>query len=169
MMNTPETHWRPMAVGDLAAVEAIAAIVHPGFFERPEIFAERLRLYPQGARLLTHGPTALGYVLSHPWRDEAIPALDSLLRELPAGAKNYYLHDLALLPEARGTGAAGRLVADLIAHATTAGFSRMSLVAVNGSQAFWRRHGFSALDVPDLRQKLSSYEADAAFMVRPLA
>ena len=169
MMNTTDTHWRPMTTGDLAAVEAIAAIVHPGFFERPEIFAECLRLYPQGARLLARGETALGYELSHPWRDQAVPALDSLLGELPAGAQNYYLHDLALLPEARGTGAAGRLVAELIAHATKAGFFRMSLVAVNSSQDFWRRQGFSALDIPELRQKLASYEADAAFMVRPLA
>jgi GNAT superfamily N-acetyltransferase len=168
-MNGPEMHWRPMATGDLAAVEAIAAIVHPGFFERPGIFAERLRLYPQGARLLTRGSTALGYVLSHPWRDGAVPALDSLLGELPAGARNYYLHDLALLPEARGTGAAGRLVAELVEHATKAGFFRMSLVAVNGSQDFWRRQGFSVLDLPELRQKLASYEAAAAFMVRPLA
>jgi hypothetical protein len=76
--------WRAMTAGDLAEVEAIAARVHPGFFERPEIFAERLLLYPEGARLLVQDGAALGYVLSHPWHEKAVPALDSLLGALPA-------------------------------------------------------------------------------------
>jgi GNAT superfamily N-acetyltransferase len=164
-----DLNWRAMTTGDLAEVEAIAARVHPGFFERPEIFAERLRLYPEGARLLVRDGAAFGYVLSHPWHAKAMPALDSLLGALPANAASFYLHDLALLPAARGTGAAGRLVAALAGHARTAGFPRMSLVAVNNSRGFWQKQGFAPVAVPELAAKLLSYEADAAFMVRELA
>ena len=54
----------------------------------------------------------------------------------------YYLHDLALLPKARGLGAAGDIVGIALAQATVAGFRTASLVAVNNSQPFWQRQGF---------------------------
>ena len=53
-----------------------------------------------------------GYLVSHPWPAGAVPALNSLLGEIPPGTANWYIHDLALLPAGRGTGAAGRIVAD---------------------------------------------------------
>jgi len=167
---SPETiAWRPLAPADLPAVEAIAADVHPDFFEEPAVFAERQRLYPAGTHLLEVEGTPAGYVLSHPWRLGSLPALNALLGALPEDADTYYLHDLAILPRARGAGAAGRIVADLVAHARQAGFAAMSLVAVNGSRQFWERHGFAARDVPALADKLTSYEADARYMVRALA
>jgi GNAT superfamily N-acetyltransferase len=158
-----------MTTLDLPAVEAVAAIVHPGFFERPEVFAERLALYPDGVRLLELDGAACGYVLSHPWQLDAPPALDSLLGALPAAADTYYLHDLALLPAARGTGAATRLVGDLTQHARHRGFQSMSLIAVNGSLGFWQRQGFMPVDAPALAAKLGSYEDAARLMVKPLA
>jgi hypothetical protein len=45
----------------------------------------------------------------------------------------------------------------------------MSLVAVNGSQGFWAKHGFEAVDLPELYGKLLSYEQGARYMVRRLA
>src|SRR3990170_3814523 len=52
------------------------------------------------------------------------------------------IHDLALLPDARGVGAASSMVERLLAHACSAGFPNSSLVAVKESPGFWRRHGF---------------------------
>ena len=57
----------------------------------------------------------------------------------------------------------------LIAHARAAGFDNLSLVAVNGSQAFWEKVGFRAAAVPGLEAKLSSYGPDAVLMVQPVA
>jgi GNAT superfamily N-acetyltransferase len=161
-------HWRNMTMLDLPMVEAIAAEVHPGFPEDMAVFVERLRLYPEGARLLEVRGRPAGYVLSHPWRFRSLPALNSLLGHIPAEADTYYLHDLALLPVARGSGAAGTLVHFLLRHAEQAGFASMSLVAVNGSMPFWSRHGFAIAEAGELTDKLKSYEDAARFMVREL-
>ena len=163
-----DIHWRALTTLDLPAVEAIAAAVHPDFPEDAMVLAERQLLYPAGTRLLELGGVPSGYVLTHPWRFRQLPALNSLLGAIPADADTYYLHDLALLPTARGTGAAGAVVTDIISYAHSEGFATMSLVAVNGSVPFWRRHGFVVAEAPELAHKLLSYEDAARFMVRPL-
>lgn len=161
-------HWRALTTLDLPMVEAIAAIVHPDFPEDIDVFAERQRLYPDGTRLLELGGIASGYILSHPWTFKSVPALNSRLGAIPRNASTYYLHDLALLNKARGTGAAAMIVGDIINHARAQGFANISLVAVNGSQPFWHKHGFRVVNVPELKEKLASYEAAARFMVKPL-
>jgi GNAT superfamily N-acetyltransferase len=160
--------WRAMTGYDLGAVETIAAAVHPGFFEAPEVLAERQRLYRNGCYLLEVGDRPVGYVLSHPWRADAIPPLNTLLEAIPADAATYYLHDLALLPLARRIGAAGQIVEALTKHASAEGFATMTLVAVNGSRGYWERHGFAAMERPELTAKLQSYEPEARLMVKTL-
>lgn len=159
-------HWRDLTTLDLPAVEAIAAKVHPSFPEDLAVFAERQRLYPAGTRLLELDGVPSGYILSHPWRFMALPALNSLLGAIPEDADTYYLHDLALLPAARGTGAAAMIVGSMLRHAKAAGFANVSLVAVNGSLPFWYKHGFRAQVTPELTETLNSYEQAARFMVK---
>ncbi|WP_375451195.1 GNAT family N-acetyltransferase [uncultured Devosia sp.] len=161
-------HWRALSTFDLPVVEAIAAVVHPDFFEDTAIFAERQRLYPDGARLLELGGVPAGYSIGHPWTFKALPALNARLGAIPPDASTYYLHDLALLNTARGTGAAAMIVGETIGHARARGLPHVSLVAVNGSQPFWYKHGFRVLDLPDLAEQLASYEAAARLMVKPL-
>ena len=168
-MIRPVAHWRPLAPADLPAVETIAAKVHPDFFESPEVFAERRALYPKGTLLLDVDDKPAGYVLSHPWHFRSLPALNSLLGAIPRDADTYYIHDLALLPRARGTGAAGAIVQRLTDWAGNEGFPTMSLVAVNGSVGFWEKQGFVPIDAPELAEKLASYEDAARFMVKTLA
>lgn len=160
--------WRPAGPGDLADIMAIAAVVHPAFPEDEAVFAERLRLYPAGCRLLVDEAGPLGYVVSHPWQLGGCPPLNGLIGAIPAEADAYYIHDLALLPAARGTGAAGTLVALLKDHAEESRLPALSLVAVNGSTGFWQRQGFAERRPAD-PLKLASYGADARFMVCPLA
>lgn len=159
-------HWRGLTALDLPDVEAIAAKVHPDFPEDLAIFAERQRLYPEGARLLELDGIPSGYIFSHPWPYKALPELNALLGAIPDDADTYYLHDLALLPAARGTGAAAMIVGDILRHARAVGLSSASLVAVNGSLPFWYKHGFRALKAPELEEKLGSYEAKARYMVK---
>ena len=167
-MKIPGVAWRSLTGYDMPAVEKIAATVHPNFFESLEVLAERQRLYFHGTYLLEVNERPAGYVLSHPWRFGAIPELNVLLGELPAGADTYYIHDLALLPVARRIGAASFITEALAKHARAHGYPTMSLVAVNGSQGFWQRLGFVVEDHPDLTQKLASYEDSARLMVRRL-
>ncbi len=157
-----------MTAADLPAVNALAVRIHPDYPEDAAVFAERLRLYPAGCRVFGQGEDIEAYVVSHPWRNLQPPALNSLLGELPAAPSTFYIHDLALAPEARGTGAGAAIVALLADHASACGFSGMSLVAVNGSTGFWQGNGFETVQNQLLGSKLRSYGGDACFMVRPL-
>ena len=159
--------WRQMGEHDLDAVERIAGIVHPTFFERREVLAEKQRLYPEGAWLCESDGQSCGYFLTHPWHADAIPPLDAILGAVPQSG-TYYFHDLALLPEARGAGAAGTAVVMAIAHAAKAGHASATLVAVNNSIDFWGRHGFAVVDAPHLAGKLRAYEDGAQLMQRAL-
>ncbi|NML16881.1 GNAT family N-acetyltransferase [Azohydromonas caseinilytica] len=156
--------WRAMTPADLPAVLRIAALVHPGYPERAEVFAERLRLHPAGCLVLDGADGPAGYCISHPWRGEP-PALDTLLGALPARPEAWYVHDVALLPAARGQGAPAALLARLRARAAQAGLNTLSLTAVNGSAAYWQRQGFDVLPASGARlEKLGSYGADARLM-----
>jgi ribosomal protein S18 acetylase RimI-like enzyme len=166
-----------MTLADLPALLAIADVVHPTYPEGPAVFEERLALFQEGCWVLDdshmktvreQGARPIGYTLSHPWTYAAPPALNSLLGALPEPPTTYYIHDIALLPETRGTGAANMIVAQLIALAGTLGLPNLSLVAVNNSVAFWQRHGFVVTAIPALEAKLRSYDEAARFMVRAI-
>ncbi|PHK96825.1 GNAT family N-acetyltransferase [Pseudoroseomonas rhizosphaerae] len=158
--------WRPMGCADLPAVERIAAAVHPGYPEDAAVLAERLALHPGGCWMLEGAEEPVGYAISHPWHRRRPPALNTPLGALPDAPGTYYVHDVALLPAARGQGAAGRLMPLLLAAAR--GLPELSLVAVGGSVPFWERQGFRVVDDPVLADKLRSYDAEARFMRRAL-
>lgn len=157
-----------MTAADLPAVMAVAAKVHPDYPEGEAVFIERLALHPVGCLVLAGGEGLGGYVLSHPWLLGQVPALDSLLGPLPDDADAYYIHDLALVPAARGGGAASACVDRLAAHARASGFDRMALVAIGNSAGFWRRQGFREAHDEALARKLASYDSAARYMIRDL-
>lgn len=158
-----------MALADLPAVMAIAAVVHPDYPEDEAVFVERLRLAPEGCHVLAAGDGALqGYLVSHPWPVGVVPALNSLLGDIPQDVANWYLHDLALLSSGRGSGAAGAIVAEIARHAAESGHTSLTLVAVNDSTGFWRRQGFHEVHDPALDRKLASYDDAARYMCREL-
>src|ERR1700754_979238 len=130
--------WRPMAEADLPAANALAATIHPAYPEDDVVFAERLALYPAGCRVFDLGGRAEAYVVSHPWRRFEAPALNSLLGALPAAPSTFYIHDLALSPAVRNTGAAAQMVVWLAKQALVDRIRHMSLIAVNGSAGFWQ-------------------------------
>lgn len=155
-----------MKAQDLNSVQAIAATVHPEFPEEPSMFEERLRLHAPGCMVLESDGVMHGYLLSHPWVANDIPKLNQPLGELPTRPETYYLHDIALLPSARGQGAARHAVHLIAEHAAAIGLHTISLCAVNGAAAFWESVGFSAVD-PGSRVNISKhYGPRAQFMCR---
>ncbi len=158
-----------MTRADLPAVAHIAAIVHPAYPEDPAIAAERLALEPTGSFVFDGASGPAAYLISHRWIDGAPPALDTHLRALPPHPALWYIHDIALMPETRGQGAARAILAELEALARSHGLHRLALVAVNDSVPFWTRHGFAGATNPALAEKLASYGPDARYMVRDLA
>ena len=156
-------HWHAMTDADLPAVTAMAAVLHPDHFEDDAVFAERLRLYPPGCQVLRAGAQEAGYVISHPWRIGSPPPLNEMIGALPSRPDTFHLHDLAVLPPARGFGAAGRVIGKLAQRAEAEDCLFLSLVAVGGSETFWRAHGFAPAEQPP---EVRSYGDGAVYMVR---
>lgn len=156
--------WRPLLASDISAVSAIADQVHPSFPEDDAVFADRQAIAPDFCFLFEVDDTPAGYVLAHPFNLGVIPALNTVLNTIPPAPDTLYVHDLALLPAARGTGA-GRTIVERLARAARP-FGTMSLVAVNASTPFWTRMGFFRYDDEALAAKLASYDSDAQYMVR---
>ena len=161
--------WRTMEQADIPAVTAISDAVHDRFSERAEIYAERLGLYPAGCFVLERNGAPVGYCISHPWRRFSPVPLDQPIGALPDRADSYYLHDLALLPAARGTGDGVRALDLVLAEAASAGLEEVSLVAVNGADHFWRRCGFHPVGDADTTRKLAGYGPGTVYMTRLLA
>ena len=159
--------WRPMAPGDLTDVEVVGARVHPDHPEDDAVFQERLSLFPAGCLVLRDGPALIGYAISHPGTLNQPPKLNTLLGALPAHPDSFYIHDLALLPEARGPGAGAAAVAHLAGVARVGGFATLSLVSVSGSAGFWHRLGFATIDA--MTGQVASYGPSARYMVRRLS
>lgn len=161
----------PLHAGDLPAVMRIQAQCYTAIV--PESLASmsaKQQHAPHTCHAAWRRGALVGYLLSLPVRGLALPALDSPACTIDPAADALYLHDLALAPAARGSGAGQALVARALAVGAQRGLRRALLVAIQGSVPYWARLGFEPLapPTPDVRAKLASYGADARLMQRPL-
>lgn len=162
-------NWRPMTNADLIIVERISRRVHPTYPEDISVLKERLTLYPQGS-LVLGGPQGLvGYAIAHPWMRAQPPRLNTHLERLPAKPDTFYIHDLALLAEARRTGAGSAAIQLFVEQAERSMLKTLTLVAVAGSTEFWHRHGFRKVHADGAGPVLLSYGNAAQLMVRSLS
>ena len=161
-----------MCPTDLTSIRHIASIVHPTLPEGDHIVTERISLFPSGCWTLANeiDDQILGYAISHPITHNRPPPLDSPLVTIPAEADTYYIHDLALLPEARGAGYAAEAVRIMLQVAAEGRWRRTCLISVYGTVPFWERFGFKALldrELGDeLTRKLKGYGESAVYMER---
>jgi GNAT superfamily N-acetyltransferase len=109
-----------------------------------------------------------GYGLSHRWFLNSIPPLDQLLGSIPPSPECLLIHDVAVLPHARGHGAAGILMGLAAALARKRGIPCLALVSVYGTRALWTRLGFEVISDGSLTDKLKSYGSTARYMIRRL-
>lgn len=167
-MNEKITVWRPAELADIRVIYDIQCIAHTLQPEAHDVLLERLTLCPQGCFVLERGGVVSGYVLSHPWIRRAPPPIDTQLGAIPVKADIWYLHDLALLPGTRGSGAGATVSAVLAEQARRAGYRTLALVSVSGSQGFWERQGFSVRMDDALAATLESYGGQAVYMERDL-
>lgn len=159
------TEWQALLLSDLESVNRIADLIHTSLPERPEVFEEKVKLFPNGCRKLVSGHNIVGYGISHPWMLYSIPPLDEFLKSLPTKPQCLYIHDIVVLPEARGTHAASRYVDYIKQLAAAMTISSLALVSVYGTDVLWRRFGFRVVQNPELDRKLVSYGTSAKYMV----
>lgn len=159
--------WRPAEAADLTAIDRISDVVHPTMVERPAVLAEKFYLFPRGCRVLVRDGVIVGYGIAHPWHRRAVPPLDRFLGQLPPDPDCLFIHDVAILPSARGFASAGAFVAHVAALAERMGIDTLALVSVYGTDPHWARYGFVVRDTPELADKLSGYADHALYMARP--
>lgn len=99
-----------------------------------------------------------------------VTPLDGDFSVPPAHGRVLYIHDIAVLPELAGQGAAQRLLEQLFAQARAQQVRQAALVAVQGSQPFWQRLGFAPYMLTNAAQlqHLHSYGPGAVFMTAAL-
>jgi GNAT superfamily N-acetyltransferase len=156
--------WRPLRAADMGRVQAISELIHPALPERLEVLDEKRRLSP-GTCLGYGGEEIRGYGIAHPWLFGRIPALDGFLEGLPPEPDCLFVHDVALLPHARGRGAAARYIRLLSGLAHTAGLQGLACVAVYGAERLWSQLGFEVVADRDIEAKLRPY-GGALYMIR---
>lgn len=162
-MTLPIDEWRPMVESDLERVASISDKVHGAYTESQATYAERISLFPQGCKVFTRNGETIGYLVCHPWHAATPPALNAVLGTIPADADCLYFHDIAILPEGRGSGAGGQALAMAEGLARDGGYATVSLVAVNGADSYWSSQGFTV--VPDR----PSYGEGSFAMSKPVA
>lgn len=136
--------------------------------ESAESMGAKLHAAPDSCFVVLHAGQIAGYLLALPWRFDAPPTLDQPDSPLPDTPDTLYLHDLAIAPDARGSGAAQRLVSAFLTRLNASSLPRASLIAIQDSGSWWARHGF--LPVPPdqaLASRLRGYGDTAMYMWRP--
>ncbi|NTU74261.1 GNAT family N-acetyltransferase [Candidatus Roizmanbacteria bacterium] len=157
--------WLPFQASDLEDVNKIADRIHTSLPERPEVFEEKVMLFPQGCRKLVLNHKIVGYGITHPWVLYSIPPLDDFLRALPEPPQCLYIHDVVVLPEARGHRAAELYVDYIKLLAKKMAISSLALVSVYGTDVLWCRYGFQVSKDSIIANKLASYGESAKYMV----
>lgn len=160
--------WEPLEAEDLDRLDAIQRAVHADLPEPRALLAEKRSLFPAGCRKLVGSAGMVGYALSHPWRLGCVPVLGAPLGPLPARPDCLHMHDVAILPEGRGQGAAGIYAAHLRALARARGIDALACVSVYGTGPFWTRHGFAAASPQPAPGALRSYGAGAVYLTARL-
>lgn len=166
--RTTIPQWRRATADDLKAIDEIGNGIHLSLPERPEVFAEKLNLFPPGCRVLIYSHEIVGYGISHPWQLNTIPPLDTFIKTLPSQPDCIFIHDVVVLPRARGHGSAERFIEIVADTAREHLIPALALVSVYDTHPLWMKCGFEVVRRPDLAEKLRSYGDTARYMVRKL-
>lgn len=160
-----EAHVRLLCPQDAPDAAALEAISHPGNLHEGEDFFARMlaRWSPFCPGAFFHGaddsPALGAYLLGHPAPRATLTALATVPDDVPPDAL-WFIHDLAVGPEHRGSGLGARLLALAAQEALARNLAQCRIVAVNRSESWWTRLGFRELQAEAHtfhREALSSY------------
>jgi hypothetical protein len=166
MMNS--IMWRRAVADDLDAVMPIQDRVHSMLPESREVFADKLRFSPETFLVLLQDGKLAGYGIAHPWSLDSVPRLDTLLGEQPDSADCLFIHDVAILPQARSLGAGRVFVERMKQEALGRRLAALTLVSVYDSYPIWARCGFETDALSAGAEKLAQYGDGARYMVARL-
>lgn len=134
--------------------------------ESAESLLAKLAASPSTCFIASIGQHQIGYLISIPWIRSSPPLLNAPTCQLPTSPDCLYLHDLSVRPASRGSNAGQLLIAAFMEQLAALHLDCAVLVAVQGSGAYWQRHGFHVVDPSqELATKLSSYGSNVQYMM----
>lgn len=131
-------------------LEIQAAAYEPHLLEVGGVFAAKIGAHPDHS-LGVEGPDGvlIAYVIAFPMSSTASVGLhetDPRETDPQGDAPVLYVHDMAVHPDAHGSGAGTALLRALEALGAERGQTVIELVAIEPAVGFWRRRGFTATD-----------------------
>lgn len=156
-----------LTLDDLKAVLAVQSACYPPFFhESAAAFRAKLEASPDTHWLCRREGTALGYLVTLPVAEGKLPALDADAVATVDTPEWLYVHDLAVLPEARSLGLGKRFMAEAERVAREKGLRGLALVAVEAAEGYWANLGFQPVKTVsvELAAKLASFGEGAVYM-----
>lgn len=158
----------PACNADLPAILRIQSRCYTAIVpESAQSMGAKLAASPATCFVAQRAGDVIAYLLALPWRFDHPPHLDAPDCVLPEEPDTLYLHDLAVDPAARGSGASQALVKAFLTVLAESGIGRASLIAIQGSAPWWEGHGFrAALTTPTLDARLAGYGSDVRYMSR---
>ncbi|WMW81134.1 GNAT family N-acetyltransferase [Undibacterium cyanobacteriorum] len=161
---------RAMRVSDFAAVVKIQASCYGQQLQEDlSSLQAKWRASPHTCFVAQRDDEPIAYVFSIPVAQYDLPAWNAETCEISPMADRLYLHDMAVDPNARGSGVSTALLLKILSCAQQMKFESVQLVAVQDSTQYWCKHGFKTIDVGGaFQKKLASYGEDARFLVKTL-
>ncbi len=118
----------------------------PGLRESEAALLSKMALFRAGALGCWDEAGMCGYAFALPWRADALVGVAEVIEALPAAPDVLYIHDMVVAPDRRRTGVASTLLRELLRLARALDLGRLTLVAVQGSEPFWEKAGFEAVE-----------------------
>ncbi|WP_396587327.1 GNAT family N-acetyltransferase [Bermanella sp. R86510] len=158
---------RPLQHSDISALLSIQHVCFPTLPpESAQSFEMKLEASPNTCFAYEQNTELLGYLISIPWPMTAPPSLNLQTYRPPEPCDGLYLHDLSLLPEARGTGAGQALISQFMSALEQSDYEQASLIAVQGTAPYWEKVGFEVQQPNQvITEKLKTYGDDARYML----
>jgi ribosomal protein S18 acetylase RimI-like enzyme len=155
-----------MQIEDLPSVLGVQSSCY--FEVEPESEASlraKLLASPTTCFIAEHKGKVVGYLIAVPSRFESPPEFDAPYYDVPPYPNALYLHDLAVAPEGRGSGAGKMLVTEFISRFRASELPRACLIAIQDSASYWERYGFHIVMPSESPQaKIESYGNNAKYM-----
>lgn len=165
MTSSPSYLLRPMVQDDLDQVMRIQEQAYiPELHESATAFTGKIQCFPDSNWVIQGQQGLLAYLFSQPAQHLFPPPLNDAGSSIES-ATALHLHDMAVLPEARGLGIATALVTASLDWGRRQDLAWASLVAVQDSQVFWQARGFS---ICTPKKSLESYGSGACYMHQSL-
>ncbi len=138
------------------------------FLESEQSYRSKLASNPQTCFIAEHNDGVCGYIIGLAVDEHSFPILNAPSISTPDNPTILYLHDLSVVPNARGTGVSEALIQHLLKQSVN--FEHTMLIAVQGSLGFWQKYNFAPIDPKSwgLEQKVLSFGVDAVLMAKDI-